>query len=124
MARSARDDADVPAWIEPMLAKPDRGRLPSGPDWAYEYKLDGYRAAMRIARDGTTILTSRNGIDFTDEFPSLIGVLDLDGEAAVFDGEIVVYNQAGRVDFGLMQERRGRYRKHQTAGRLDEFEDL
>ncbi len=124
MAGSARDDADVPAWIEPMLAKPDRGRMPSGPNWAYEYKLDGYRAAMRIAADGTTILTSRNGIDFTEEFPTLLGVLDLDGQAAVLDGEIVVYNQVGRVDFGLMQERRGRYRKHQAAGRLDEFDDL
>jgi hypothetical protein len=30
----------VPGWVEPMLAKPDGGRLPSEPDWAYDYKLD------------------------------------------------------------------------------------
>ncbi|WP_328617213.1 hypothetical protein OHS18_13305 [Amycolatopsis sp. NBC_00355] len=30
----------VPAWVEPMLAKADGGRLRSGPEWAYEYKLD------------------------------------------------------------------------------------
>ncbi len=26
--------------VQPMLATPDGGRLRSGPDWAYEYKLD------------------------------------------------------------------------------------
>jgi bifunctional non-homologous end joining protein LigD len=126
MAGTARGD-EVPAWVEPMLAKPDGGRLRSGPDWTYEYKLDGYRAAMRIAADGSTILTSRNGIDFTDEFAALTGVLDegLDGRAAVLDGELVVYNDAGQADFGLMQNRRGRYQKHRAsdlAGRP--FEDL
>ncbi|MEV7043909.1 hypothetical protein [Amycolatopsis sp. NPDC051061] len=36
-----RDPAGgVPAWVEPMLATPDGGRLPSGQEWAYEYKLD------------------------------------------------------------------------------------
>lgn len=103
----------VPEWVPPMLAKPDGGTLPSGSGWSYEYKLDGYRAAMRIAADGTTVLTSRNGIDFTAEFPTLHGVLG--GVDAVLDGEIVVYNQAGQVDFGLMQERRGRYRKHSPS---------
>jgi bifunctional non-homologous end joining protein LigD len=109
-----------------MLAKPDGGRLRSGPEWAYEYKLDGYRAAMRIAADGTTVLTSRNGIDFTDEFASLAGVLaeGLDGQAAVLVGEIVVYNEAGQVEFGLLQERRGRYQRHRSAGRSGPFEDV
>ncbi|ONI85358.1 hypothetical protein ALI144C_13785 [Actinosynnema sp. ALI-1.44] len=55
---------------------------------------------MRIAPDGTTVLTSRNGLDFTDEFLMLTGVLPdaLDGRAAVLDGEIVVYNEHGQVD--------------------------
>jgi YD repeat-containing protein len=105
MAGLALDHGGVPTWIEPMLAKPAGQRLPSGSDWAFEYKLDGYRAAVRVAADGTTVLTSRNGIDFTDEFVSLVGVLDeaLDGRAAVFDGEIVTYNDSGLVDFGLMR---------------------
>jgi len=117
----------APEWVPPMLAKPDGGTLPSGSGWAYEYKLDGYRAAMRIAPDGTTALTSRNGIDFTAEFPTLLGVLaeGLGGADAVLDGEIVVYNQAGQVDFGLMQERRGRYRKHSASALRDHvFEDV
>jgi bifunctional non-homologous end joining protein LigD len=128
MARAVGDDRSlVPGWIEPMLAKPDGGRLRSGPEWSYEYKLDGYRTAMRIAPGGTTVLTSRNGIDFTEEFPALAGVLGeaLDGRAAVLDGEIVVYNDTGRVEFGLLQDRRGRYRKHSGSLDRDEpFDDV
>lgn len=123
---AAPDASRVPAWVDPMLAKADGGRLRSGPEWTYEYKLDGYRAAMRIAPDGTTVLTSRNNIDFTAEFAELAGVLApaLDGRAAYLDGEVVVYGEDGRIDFELMQERRGRYVRHQTAGRDKPFDDL
>jgi bifunctional non-homologous end joining protein LigD len=74
---------------------------------------------MRIGPDGTTVLTSRNGIDFTAEFPTLTGVLG-DGRAAVLDGEIVVYNDAGQIDFGLLQERRGRFQKRPGSPRQDQ----
>ncbi|UOX92630.1 DNA ligase D [Amycolatopsis sp. FBCC-B4732] len=123
---AAEDASRAPAWVEPMLAKADGGRLRSGPEWAYEYKLDGYRAAMRIAPDGTTVLTSRNNIDFTAEFADLDGVLApaLDGRAAYLDGEIVVYGDDGRIDFELMQERRGRYVRHQSGPPGREFEDV
>jgi bifunctional non-homologous end joining protein LigD len=123
MARASRGARGrVPDWIEPMLAKPDGGRLRGGSGWTYEYKLDGYRAAMRVAPDGTTVLTSRNGIDFSTEFPTLTGVLGagLDGRAAVLDGEIVVYNESGQVDFGLLQERRGRFQKQRRSPGQDE----
>ncbi|WP_086667091.1 DNA ligase D [Lentzea kentuckyensis] len=118
--------SSVPAWIDPMLAKPDGGRLREGPQWAYEYKLDGYRVAMRIAADGTTVLTSRNGLDLTAEFAELTGVLTaaLRGRAAVLDGEVVVYNEAGQIDFGLLQQRRGRFQRHRTARRTDPFDDV
>ncbi|MFI9450111.1 DNA ligase D [Amycolatopsis sp. NPDC052450] len=128
MARTAggRGGTEVPAWVEPMLAKPDGGRLREGPEWAYEYKLDGYRACMRISPAGTTVLTSRNGIDFTAEFAGLGGVLAeaLDGRAAVLDGEIVVYNEAGEIDFGALQERRGRFQTHSTSRRGEPFDDV
>jgi bifunctional non-homologous end joining protein LigD len=40
MARTARGArSDAPAWIEPMLAKSDGGRLPTGSAITYEYKL-------------------------------------------------------------------------------------
>ncbi len=38
---AADSSSRVPDWVEPMLAKADGGRRGEGPDWAYEYKLDG-----------------------------------------------------------------------------------
>jgi bifunctional non-homologous end joining protein LigD len=68
---------------------------------------------MRVAPDGTFALTSRNGNDLTAEFAVLAGGLGdaLGGRAAVLDGELVVLNEAGQPEFGLMQERRGRYQQ-------------
>ncbi|MFI5614331.1 non-homologous end-joining DNA ligase [Amycolatopsis sp. NPDC051903] len=102
----------VPAGIEPMLATPDGGTLRDGPEYAYEFKWDGYRAIMRVAPDGTTVLTSRNDNDFTGRFPELAGVLGdaLGGRPAVLDGEIVALDEQGHPDFGLLQN-------HDTAGR-------
>ncbi|GAA4010393.1 DNA ligase D [Allokutzneria multivorans] len=115
----------VPEWIAPMLASPGSPDLTVGPQWIYEAKLDGYRAAMRIAANGATALTSRNGNDLTTEFSALCGVLaaGLEGREAVLDGEIVVYDTDGRVDFDALQERRGRYRKHAKRHPGDPFED-
>ena len=39
-ATSRRRPSDVPPWVAPMLAKPDGGRLPSGPHLSYDDKLD------------------------------------------------------------------------------------
>ncbi|GAB2792527.1 ATP-dependent DNA ligase [Amycolatopsis magusensis] len=117
----------VPEWVEPMLASSDKGTLRTGPGWLYEYKLDGYRACMAIAPDGTTVLTSRNGIDFTAEFTELTGVLApvLGGQAAVLDGEIVVYNEHGQIEFGALQQRRGRYQTHRSSPRREQpFTDV
>jgi hypothetical protein len=61
---AARDASRVPAWVEPMLAMPDGGRLRSGPEWAYEYKLDfctrfGAGGAESTTRQLATPLQSR-----------------------------------------------------------------
>jgi ATP-dependent DNA ligase len=45
-------------FIEPMLLLPVE-TLPEGPEWGYELKLDGYRAAG-IKTDGHVRLRSRN----------------------------------------------------------------
>ncbi|WP_220729770.1 non-homologous end-joining DNA ligase [Streptomyces radicis] len=100
----------VPDAIPPMLAID--AELPTGA-WAYEYKWDGYRACVRVARDGTTRLTSRNGNDLTATYPELDDPPGraLRGRAAVLDGEIVALDEAGRPDFGLLQRRRRRGRE-------------
>jgi bifunctional non-homologous end joining protein LigD len=101
------EDARIPEAIEPMLATSDNGVLPDSPRYCYEYKWDGYRAIMRVAKDGGTALTSRRGNDFTRTYPELLGVAApaLAGRPAVLDGEIVALDQDGRPDFELLQNR-------------------
>jgi hypothetical protein len=47
--RSAAEgaEASVPSWIPPQLCEPV-DEAPSGPQWLYEIKLDGFRMAARI----------------------------------------------------------------------------
>ena len=98
----------VPAAVVPMLAV--EGPLPVGAGWAYETKWDGFRCCMRVAKDGTTGLTSRLGNEITALSPDLQGVLSdaLANRSAVLDGELVVLGHEGRPDFHLMQFRHQR----------------
>ncbi|MFJ5984384.1 non-homologous end-joining DNA ligase [Lentzea sp. NPDC092896] len=111
MARTPETDPPgLPAYIEPMKAAADDGNLVDDPRFAYEFKLDGYRAIMRVAPNSKTVLTSRNNTEFTSSFPELTGELGdaLAGRAAVLDGEIVALNAHGVPDFSLLQNRRGK----------------
>ncbi|MFC3447824.1 non-homologous end-joining DNA ligase [Amycolatopsis speibonae] len=91
----------VPDAIAPMLATD--GDLPTG-GWGYEYKWDGYRCCLRVARDGETRLTSRRGLDITATYPDVTAEA-LSGREAVLDGEIVVLDDQGRPSFPLLQTR-------------------
>lgn len=90
----------------PMLAT--AGELP-GPDgdaaWGYEFKWDGVRAVATV-RGGVLTLTSRKATDITVRYPE-VGRLPgaLAGRDAVVDGEIVLMDDAGRPDFGALQNR-------------------
>jgi len=87
-------------WIEPMLAT--AGRLPDGPDWAFEVKWDGMRTTT--AADGSGLrLRSRNGADLTARYPEL-AALQLPA-GLMLDGEIVALDEQGRSDFALLQRR-------------------
>src|SRR5690349_12719763 len=96
--------ASVPAGlIAPMLATP--GALPSGSDWAYEFKWDGVRAVSYLERR-TVRTMSRNDLDVTASYPELTELLDLlAGHDAVLDGEIVAFDEAGRPSFPVLQQR-------------------
>jgi bifunctional non-homologous end joining protein LigD len=56
-------------FIEPMLAMAVK-ELPTGSEWSYELKLDGYRI-LCLKSGGTAPLYSRNGKDFSGRFPSI-----------------------------------------------------
>jgi ATP-dependent DNA ligase len=73
----------------PMEAQP-ASELPSGTDWQYEPKWDGFRGLA--FRDGKKItLQSKSGKPLTRYFPELVAaLLDLSPRQFVLDGEIVI----------------------------------
>jgi DNA ligase D-like protein (predicted ligase) len=89
-------------FIEPMLLQPT-DRLPSdGGRWAYELKLDGYRAIA--ANTGTNVrLWSRNGNDFTKRYATIARGLATLPAHTVIDGEVVALDGEGRPSFNALQ---------------------
>jgi ATP-dependent DNA ligase len=73
----------------PMEAEPATD-LPSGPEWQYEPKWDGFRCIA--FRDGTCLdLQSKSGKPLTRYFPELAAaLLALKPKQFVLDGEIVI----------------------------------
>ncbi len=81
---------------------------PKGPNWAFEVKWDGYRAALHIEPGRVRVLT-RGGHDWTARFPSIaVEAPQLGAQTAIIDGEAVVLDDQGRSDFGLLQRALGR----------------
>ena len=77
-------------------------RLPEGPDWLYELKLDGYRAIAAKAADRVQ-LCSRNQNDFGARYPSIAKALENLPNDTVVDGEIVTLDESGKPSFNALQ---------------------
>src|SRR5690606_38378589 len=88
--------------IETKAAKPKKGSkapgfrpvqlaslvdtVPSGEDWLFEMKYDGYRCLAAVAGDEVKLFT-RSGLDWTDKFGSLVAPLQkLEIGSALIDG--------------------------------------
>ena len=74
--------------------------------WLFEVKWDGFRALATIEADGNVDLRSRNGLDLGKRFPQLKTMASgfvHDGGALIVDGEIVVFDEAGRSSFQALQ---------------------
>jgi bifunctional non-homologous end joining protein LigD len=96
-----------------MAAQPV-DRLPDGPEWWLELKLDGYRAL--IVKDGPKVqIRSRNDKDLARMYPSLaIAAGKVHAEQAVIDGEIIALDENGRPSFQALQHP-GSRPKHQLV---------
>ncbi len=96
----------MPRGVQPMLARLSP-RPPAGDDWAFELKWDGVRA-IAYADRGEVRVAGRRGEDATPRYPELAAAGDaLAGHRAVFDGEVVAFDEQGRPSFQLLQRRMG-----------------
>lgn len=100
----ARERDPFPENVVPMLAR--LSTLPHDADeWAVEVKWDGVRA-IAYCRPGRVQLQTRNLHDVTAQYPEVkrlsrrLGSFD-----AVLDGELVVFDEAARPSFELLQQR-------------------
>jgi len=95
--------AELPATLAPQLAtlvdKP-----PSSPQaWIFEIKFDGYRLLTRVEGKNVQLFT-RNGHDWTHRLEALHQqLLKMKLPDGWYDGEIVVHDEGGRPNFGLLQ---------------------
>src|SRR5271170_2924461 len=102
----ARIDSRCPTitkarFIEPMLLL-RTDKLPEGPEWQTELKLDGYRA-LAFKTGGRVHLRSRNDNDFNGRYPGLVKALASMPSETVIDGEVVALDADGRPSFNTLQ---------------------
>jgi ATP-dependent DNA ligase len=88
-------------FFEPMLCLAVT-KLPDGPKWQLELKLDGYRG-IGIKTNGGAHLASRNGKNLSERFPTVTRALNRLPDETVIDGEIVAVNDDGLPSFNLLQ---------------------
>ena len=88
----------------PMLATLAE-HLPSGAEWVFEPKWDGYRA-LGYVRGGEARLVSRNGNDLTTRFPDVARQLlhAVRSPDCVVDGEVCALDEQGHASFSAMQQ--------------------
>lgn len=76
---------------------------PAGDDYLHELKLDGYRIGCTL-QAGKVRLESRNGKDWTDQFPSVAKAAQrLGAKSALLDGEVAVLMPNGITSFQALQ---------------------
>jgi ATP-dependent DNA ligase len=85
--------------LQPQLAR-SRAGLPTGDQWAYEPKYDGFRAIVFVDGEDWAI-QSRGGRPLLRYFPELA----FPPGRYVIDGEIVIDDSDGGQDFGALQQR-------------------
>ncbi len=95
--------AKLPATFAPELATLVDAPPPNPADWIFELKFDGYRMLARI-EDGEVALMTRNHNDWTAKLiPLRDALIKMTLPDGWYDGEIVVHDQNGKPDFGLLQ---------------------
>ena len=105
--RSSAPVRHPPGFIAPCL--PTNGRaVPTGPQWVYEIKHDGFRFVCRREGDWVRVF-SRRGIDHSDRAPAIVeALMALNIRSVTIDGEGVVCGPDGVTDFDRLRAAMGR----------------
>ena len=77
---------------------------PTGEDWLYELKYDGYRILAYIEGNSVRLIT-RNSNDYTVRFRDVASSLTewAGSRAMILDGEMAITDEAGKTDFQALQ---------------------
>jgi bifunctional non-homologous end joining protein LigD len=89
------------SFIESMECLPVT-KLPEGPQWSYEIKLDGYRLEA-VKSAGKTTLYSRRRNVLNEKFGYIAEALKGLPDGTVLDGEVVAMGEDGKSDFNMLQ---------------------
>ena len=88
-------------FIEPCLPTISR-TVPSGPQWAYEIKHDGFRF-LAVRQGKRARIYSRGGHDWSKQLPAITSaLLALPVRSVAVDGEGVICGSDGKSDFDAM----------------------
>ena len=90
-----------PAFEPPQLATLVDD-VPTGSDWLYEYKYDGYRLLLSVG-DGVATAFTRHGKDWSDKFKALVKAAASLPAGCLIDGEAVALDDKGKPSFQLLQ---------------------
>lgn len=94
-------EAPMPKDVSPNLCEVAT-KVPNGDGWVFEIKWDGYRC-IAFAEAGEVRLTSRNGIRYS--IPHIEkSLLSLQADSAIFDGELVQFDERGVTSFPLLHQ--------------------
>jgi bifunctional non-homologous end joining protein LigD len=94
----------APEFVSPMEATLV-DRLPTGAEWLYEVKWDGYGALAAKHGDSVRLLSRKNK-NLTTDFPAVVeAVRGLAVDTVLIDGEIVAIDKHGCPSFHMLQHR-------------------
>lgn len=88
----------APDFVPPMLCD-SADHPPAGEGWLAEMKYDGYRLQVAVG-SGEARAYTRTGLDWSAKFPQIVAsAVTLPCDAALIDGEAVVFDAQGLSDF-------------------------
>ncbi len=100
---ASKGPATMPEFVPPQLATL-ASAPPTGEDWLFEIKHDGYRCQLRIEH-GRCVVRTRGSHDWTERFGAIAAhAAGLPVRAALIDGEAVVLGPRGVSSFALLRK--------------------